>query len=84
MSPRKPAVLRDRGGQDLRENTPQLPPAGSGTVAQNPALSIDRGMEVLGRVTPAFAGLLSQPKVLARFHAMVGGDVRGIAPTPAP
>jgi hypothetical protein len=29
---------------------------------------------VLGRVTPAFAGLVSQPGVLSRFHAMVGGD----------
>ena len=132
MSPRKPAVLRDRGEQDLREyliataaaligqrgsadlsvrviareaqvadgvlynyfedkedllahallahvadvmnSAPQLPPAGSGTVAGNLALFIDRGLEVLGRVTPAFAGLLSQPKVLSRFHAMVGGD----------
>ena len=72
MSPRKPAVLRDRGGRDLRENTPQLRPAGSGTVAGNLALFIDRGLEVLGRVT--FDGLLSQPKVLTRFHAMVGGD----------
>ena len=26
------------------------------------------------RVTPAFAGLVTQPKVLVRFHAMVGGD----------
>jgi AcrR family transcriptional regulator len=133
MSPRKPAVLRDRGGQNLREyliataagligrrgtadlsvraiareaqvadgvlynyfedkedllahallahvadvmgTAPQLvPPAGSGTVAGNLAQFIDRGLEVLGRVTPAFAGLLSQPKVLTRFHAMVGGD----------
>ena len=132
MSPRRPAVLRDRGEQDLREyliataaaligqrgsadlsvrviareaqvadgvlynyfedkedllahallahvadvmdSAPQLPPAGSGTVAGNLALFIDRGLEVLGRVTPAFAGLLSQPKVLTRFHAMVGGD----------
>ena len=31
-------------------------------------------MASLMRVTPAFAGLLSQPKVLSRFHAMVGGD----------
>jgi AcrR family transcriptional regulator len=133
MSPRKPAVLRDRGGENLREyliataarlidqrggtglavrdiareaqvsggalynyfedkedllahalmahvgrvmtEAPQLlPPAGTGTVAENLAAFIDRGLGVLIRVVPAFAGLLSQPKVLIRFHAMVGGD----------
>jgi AcrR family transcriptional regulator len=133
MSPRKPAVLRDGSGQDLREyliataarligqrgsvglavrdiareakvadgvlynyfedkedllahallahvgavmaSAPQmLPPPGEGTVAENLRLFIDGGIAVLVRVTPAFAGLLSQPKVLSRFHAMVGGD----------
>jgi hypothetical protein len=34
----------------------------------------EQGVAVLGRVTPAFASLLSQPKVLTRFHGMVGGD----------
>jgi AcrR family transcriptional regulator len=51
-----------------------MPAAGTGTVAENLRLFIDLGLEVLGRLTPAFAGLLSQPKVLTRFHAMVGGD----------
>ncbi len=132
MSPRKPAILRDGGGQDLREHlittaarlidqrgsaglavrdiareahvasgalynhfedkqdllahallahvgtvmasAPQMPPAGTGTVAENLRLFIDRGLAVLVRVMPAFAGLLSQPKILSRFHAMVGGD----------
>jgi len=133
MSPRKPAVLRDRDGENLREHliataarlidqrggtglavrdiareaqvadgalynyfedkedllahallahvgrvmteAPQLlPPAGTGTVAGNLAAFIDRGLAVLIRVVPAFAGLLSQPRVLIRFHAMVGGD----------
>jgi AcrR family transcriptional regulator len=132
MSPRKPAVLRDGGGQDLRDyliataarligergsaglgvrdiareaqvadgvlynyfedkedllahamlahvatvmqSTPQMPPAGTGTVTENLRLFIDVGMGVLARVAPAFAGLLSQPNVLTRFHAMVGGD----------
>jgi AcrR family transcriptional regulator len=46
---------------------------GTGTVARNLAEFIDRGLGVLIRVVPAFAGLLSQPKVLSRFHAMVGG-----------
>jgi len=51
-----------------------LPPPGEGTVAENLRQFIDGGMARLVRVTPAFAGLLSQPKVLNRFHAMVGGD----------
>jgi AcrR family transcriptional regulator len=140
MSPRRPAVLRDGGGQNLRDyliataarllgergsaglavrdiareaqvadgalynyfedkedllahallahvgmvmaSAPQMPPPGTGTLAGNLEFFIDRGIEVLTRVTPAFAGLLSQPKVLMRFHAMVGGDAAfsGAAP----
>ena len=51
-----------------------LPEPGTGTVAGNLRRFIEGGLEVLTRVAPAFAGLLAQPKVLARFHAMVGGD----------
>ena len=51
-----------------------LPPPGTDTVQENLRLFIDNGLTVLARVAPAFAGLLSQPKVLSRFHAMVGGD----------
>jgi AcrR family transcriptional regulator len=53
---------------------PRMPAAGTGTVAGNLRLFIDQGLEVLAQVTPAFAGVLSQPKVLIRFHAMIGGD----------
>ena len=53
---------------------PRLPPAGTGTVAENLRLFIDTGLATLTRVLPAFAGLISQPNVLKRFHAMVGGD----------
>jgi AcrR family transcriptional regulator len=133
MSPRKPAVLRDDSGQNLRDHliataarlidqrgsaglavrdiaraakvadgvlynyfedkedllahallahvggvmasAPRLlPPPGEGTVAENLRAFIDGGIAALLRVMPAFAGLLAQPKVLARFHAMVGGD----------
>ena len=51
----------------------QMPQAGTGSVAENLRQFIDAGLEVLARVVPAFAGLLAQPKVLSRFHAMVGG-----------
>jgi AcrR family transcriptional regulator len=53
---------------------PLLPEPGTGTVADNLRRFIEGGLEVLTRVTPAFAGLMSQPKVLVRFHDMVGGD----------
>jgi AcrR family transcriptional regulator len=53
---------------------PQMPAAGTGSVADNLRSFIDGGLATLARVAPAFAGLLSQPKVLSRFHAMVGGD----------
>jgi AcrR family transcriptional regulator len=138
MSPRKPAVLRDRDGENLREHliataarlldergsaglavrdiareaqvadgalynyfedkedllaqallahvatvmteAPRMPEAGTGTVAENLTVFIDRGMESLYRVVPAFAGLMSQPGVLRRFHEMVGGDQAFAAP----
>jgi AcrR family transcriptional regulator len=56
-------------------SAPQLlPPAGTASVADNLRVFFERGVAVLSRVTPAFAGLLSQPNVLTRFHGMVGGD----------
>jgi len=59
----------------VMHDAPQLlPPPGEGTVAENLRRFIDGGIAVLIRVIPAFAGLLAQPKVLSRFHAMVGGD----------
>jgi AcrR family transcriptional regulator len=47
--------------------------AGTRTVAENLEFFIDRGLDVLGQVTPAFAGLQSQPGVAVRFHDMAGG-----------
>ena len=68
----------------VMHTAPRLPPAGTGTVEANLAGFIDGGLAVLIRVMPAFAGLLSQPKVLVRFHAMVGGDEAfGTAPAQA-
>jgi AcrR family transcriptional regulator len=58
----------------VMDSAPPVPEPGTGTVAENLSFFIDRGLAVLTRVLPAFAGLISQPKVLSRFHAMVGGD----------
>ena len=52
---------------------PRMPEAGTGTVTENLGWFIAAGMDTLTQVAPAFAGLLSQPEVLLRVHAMVGG-----------
>ncbi|MFF0726929.1 TetR/AcrR family transcriptional regulator [Streptomyces sp. NPDC004134] len=44
------------------------PAAGEGTVEENLRVFVDRGLAVLARLLPAFAGLLGQPKVLVLFH----------------
>lgn len=67
----------------VMSETPRMPEAGTGTVAENLTVFIDRGMESLYRVVPAFAGLMSQPGVLRRFHEMVGGDQAFAAPAGA-
>jgi len=61
---------------------PQMPEAGTGTVADNLGWFIATGMETLTRVAPAFVGLMAQPGVLVRFHAMVGGDPAFGTPRP--
>jgi AcrR family transcriptional regulator len=45
---------------------------GHGTVEENLRAFITHGLFVLKRVMPAFAGLMSQPGVLARFRRHVG------------
>jgi AcrR family transcriptional regulator len=64
----------------VMSETPRMPGAGTGTVAENLTVFIDLGMESLYRVVPAFAGLMSQPGVLRRFHEMVGGNQAFAAP----
>jgi AcrR family transcriptional regulator len=73
-------------GAVMHAVAPRMPPAGTGSVAGNLAMFLDSGLASLVRVAPAFAGLVSQPKVLIRFHAMVGGDPAfvGDAGDPAP
>ena len=64
----------------VMNETPGMPEAGTASVAENLTIFIDGGMAALYRVVPAFAGLMSQPNVLRRFHAMVGGDAAFAAP----
>jgi hypothetical protein len=61
-----------------------MPEAGTGTVAGQLAAFIENGTRALAHVGPAFAGLRSQPKVLARFKAMVGGDAAFGTAAPGP
>lgn len=77
-------------GRVMTEAPRLIPEPGTGTVAENLAEFVDRGLAVLIRVVPAFAGLLAQPKVLSRFHTMVGGgaafgtpDAEPAGPSPA-
>jgi len=60
-------------GSVMTDRAP-APRAGEGTVAGNLRAFIEDGLDALSRLAPVFAGLVSQPGVLARFHAMVGGD----------
>lgn len=49
-----------------------LPVAGTGTVAANLSICLERGLALHAAVLPVFAGLLSQPAVLARFAESSG------------
>jgi AcrR family transcriptional regulator len=62
---------------------PRMPEPGTGTVTDSLRGFIESGLATLTQVAPAFAGLVSQPAVLARFHAMVGGDAAFGADMPA-
>ncbi|WP_227982881.1 TetR/AcrR family transcriptional regulator [Nocardia spumae] len=51
---------------------PALPAAGTATVAENLAVCLRQGLALHAAVLPVFAGLLSQPAVLARFAESPG------------
>ncbi len=51
---------------------PALPTAGTGTLAANLAICLKQGLALHAAVLPVFAGLLSQPAVLARFAESPG------------
>lgn len=50
-----------------------LGPAGSATVEANLTAFLTRGLALHAVILPAFAGLVAQPGVLARFDALAGG-----------
>lgn len=58
--------------QSLVEGTTGLLPeaAGRGTVEENLRAYVNQGLELLTAILPIFAGLLSQPRMLARFGEM--------------
>lgn len=58
----------------VMSTTAPMPVAGAGTLAGNLREFVDNGLQVLIKISPAFAGLVSQPKVLTRFRAMIGGN----------
>lgn len=49
------------------------PPPGSGTLDENLRAHIAHGLALHAAILPAFAGLLTEPQVLARFAALPGG-----------
>src|SRR5260370_6324210 len=58
-----------------------LPEPGTGTVAENLRRFIVGRLQVLAPGTAALPGLGNQPKLLARFHPLLGGDA-ALAATP--
>lgn len=72
-----------RSGSVMATRAP-APRAGSSTVAQNLREFIEAGLRTLAQVAPAFAGLVSEPGVMTRFHALVGGDAAFGADMPGP
>ncbi|MEV8630409.1 helix-turn-helix domain-containing protein [Streptosporangium sp. NPDC051023] len=67
--------------QSVERELGELPARpGEGTVAGNLRACVDYGLALHAAFLPAFAGLLSQPEVLARFDALPNplGDGRGL------
>ncbi len=46
--------------------------AGSATVVENLSTLITQGLHALSRIVPVFASLMSEPRVIARFHQLPG------------
>ena len=56
----------------VMSNAGPLPAAGVGDVADNLCDHVVRAVGMLMRILPVFSGLLTQPKVIARFHELAG------------
>jgi AcrR family transcriptional regulator len=57
-----------------------LPVAGSSTVEENLRAYLEFGLNTLGRILPAFAGIIGQPNVMARFVDHFSSDLSGGIP----
>lgn len=57
-----------------------LPVAGTATVEQNLRAYVVFGLNALGRVLPAFGGIIGQPKIMARFAEHAGVELSGGIP----
>ncbi len=57
-----------------------LPAAGSGTVEANLRVYLEFGLTTLGRLLPAFGGVIGQPKIMARFVDHFSAELSGGIP----
>ncbi|MBF6274489.1 MULTISPECIES: TetR/AcrR family transcriptional regulator [Nocardia] len=58
--------------ESVDRSFPPLPAAGSGDLAENLAVCLRQGLALHQAVLPVFAGLITQPAVLARFAETEG------------
>jgi AcrR family transcriptional regulator len=57
-----------------------LPAAGSGTLEANLRVYLEVGLTTLGRLLPAFGGVIGQPKIMARFVDHFSEELSGGIP----
>jgi AcrR family transcriptional regulator len=65
--------------QDVMHNV-DLPAAGTATVEENLRAYLTFGLSTIGRLLPAFGGVIGQPKILARFVDHSHDDLMGRIP----
>jgi AcrR family transcriptional regulator len=61
-------------------HTVDLPAAGTATVEENLRVYLTFGLSTLGRLLPAFGGVIGQPKILAQFADHASVDLMGGVP----
>src|SRR4051812_29773859 len=63
---------------DVMISLDQLPQPGDATVEANVRVYLERGLDVLTRILPAFASFLTQPGVVAHVRPMLAGAGPGL------